>query len=231
MPCDSAVVLLSGGQDSATCLFWARARYRRIHAFSVHYGQRHVAELEAAAEVARLAGVHAHRTIELESIGGLARSALTQPHGVLAASGGYVDRSAPEGLPTSFLPGRNALLLSLAASYAVDVGAKDIVIGACLADASGYPDCRREFIDVMEHALTLAMPSSCGPLRIRTPLIDLSKAEVVRLAHELGEGCWSALAASVTCYLGHRPGCGTCPSCRVRAEGFALAALSDPAVA
>ena len=112
---------------------------------------------------------------------------------------------------------------------AVREGARDVVTGTCQTDYSGYPDCRREFVDAFEKALTLAMPSSCGPVRVHTPLMYLTKAETVRLARRLGQGCWDALALSVTCYEGQRPGCGSCPACDLRARGFAEAGEVDPA--
>lgn len=135
----------------------------------------------------------------------------------------------PEGLPTSFVPGRNALFLTLAGAVAVKLGAKSIVTGTCQTDYSGYPDCRREFIDAQELALTLAMPSSSGPIKIHTPMMFMTKAETVSLARSL-QGCWDALALSITCYNGQRPGCGTCPACVLREKGFAEAGESDPAL-
>jgi 7-cyano-7-deazaguanine synthase len=226
-----AVVLFSGGQDSTTCLYWAMARWAgEVRALSMYYGQRHAAELEAAREIAARAEVPlAEYDLSgiLRAIGG---SALVDD-GELKASGGYVDEAMPEGLPTSFVPGRNALFLAVAASVAVKLGARNIVAGVCQTDFSGYPDCRREFVSAIERALTLAMPSSCGPLRIHTPLMDLSKAQTVMLAHNLGDEAWRALGRSVTCYKGQHPGCGTCAACVERAKGFAAARLEDPACA
>lgn len=220
-----AIVLLSGGQDSATCLFLARVLFDEVVAVSVFYGQRHRAELRAAREVAALAGVR-QVVLEAPALGALADSALVGT-GVLTGSGGRPDAAMPEGLPSSFVPGRNALFLTLAAAVAVKEGARDIVTGTCQTDYSGYPDCRREFIDAQERALSLAMPSSCGPIRITTPLMHLTKAETVRLARRL-PGCWEALALTVTCYEGLRPGCGGCPACVLRARGFAEAGEVDP---
>jgi 7-cyano-7-deazaguanine synthase len=222
-----AIVLFSGGQDSTTCLFWAKSNFDQVVAASVFYGQRHAAELDAGADICRQAGVR-RVVLEMPALGQLADSALVDRGQPLTADGGAVDREAPNGLPSSFVPGRNALMLALVAALAVKEGAKDIVTGVCQTDFSGYPDCRREFVDAMERALTLAMPSSAGPLRILTPLMHLTKAETVRLAARL-PGAWDALALSITCYEGERPGCGRCPACELRAKGFTEAGIPDPA--
>lgn len=224
-----AAVLLSGGQDSTTCLYWALDLYKpdELVAVSVHYGQRHVTELAAASEIARGAGVR-HVVLPLPALGFIGDSALLNKTLPLDAAGGRPDAQAPDGLPTSFVPGRNLLFLALAAAVACKEGARDIITGVCEADYSGYPDCRREFVDAMERTLNLAMPSSAGPFRVHTPLMHLSKLETVRLAERL-PGCLKALARSVTCYHGKRPGCGECPACVLRAKGFALANLTDPA--
>lgn len=221
-----AVVLLSGGQDSTTCLFWARTHFDEVLCVSINYGQRHRFELEAAAQIVELVGSK-HIVLHVPALGELADSALVGA-APIKASGGLVDSEMPEGLPTSFVPGRNALLLAHAASVAVKFGAHDIVTGVCETDYSGYPDCRRTFVDALEAALELGMPSSSRPLRILTPLMWLSKAETVRMARRLS-GCWEGLARSVTCYYGKRPGCGECPACVVRARGFAEAGERDPA--
>jgi 7-cyano-7-deazaguanine synthase len=220
------VVLLSGGQDSTTCLFWAKREFGDVLALSIAYGQRHVAELDAARKIAALAGAQ-HVEVALPVFSGLTDSALTGSRDIQAA-GGYGDAQAPGGLPTTFVPGRNLLFISVAAAHAVAAGARDIVTGVCQTDYSGYPDCRREFVDSLEHTLGLAMPSDCGPFQVYTPLMRLTKAETVHLAREL-PGCWDALQYSVTCYHGKRPGCGECPACVLRAKGFAEAGVADPA--
>lgn len=222
-----AVVLFSGGQDSTTCLYWARAMYDEVIAVTVNYGQRHASEVEAAREIAKGAGV-GHEVYELGVLKQLGDSALVRAGAELTGSGGLPDREAPGGLPSSFVPGRNVLLLTVAAAVAVKVGAKVVVSGVCQTDYSGYPDCRREFVDALERALTLGLPSGVGPLRIETPLMWQTKAETVRLARRL-PGAWEALARTVTCYNGKRPGCGRCPSCELRRAGFAEAGESDPA--
>lgn len=232
-----AVVLFSGGQDSTTCLYLARTLFDEVYALSVHYGQRHRAELEQASRIAQLAGV-SHKVIDLPEFGHLVggATALVRPEvaeadqPALAGSGGLVDAAMPHGLPTSFVPGRNALLLTLAASYAATLGVKDVVTGVCQTDYSGYPDCREEFVTAMQGALDLAMPSSLRPVRLHAPLMRLTKAETVKLARRL-PGAWEGLALSVTCYLGQRPGCGACPACELRARGFAEAGETDPAAA
>lgn len=224
----TAILLLSGGQDSATCLYWALHKFSNVVAVSIDYGQRHVAELRASEAIAELAGVR-RLVLDARTLGDIGGSALVDPALALTAAGGHADAAAPGGLPTSFVPGRNALFLTLAAAVAVREGARDIVAGFCETDYSGYPDCRRPFVDAMEAALSLAMPSSAGPIKIHTPLMALSKAQSVRLAR-MAPGCWEALALTVTCYLGQRPGCGECAACVLRARGFAEAGEVDPAV-
>ncbi len=224
----TAVCLLSGGQDSTTCLAWAKTQFTRVIALSVFYGQRHAAELESAKRVAEALGAEwLTLSVPAEE---LVSSALTDSSSELRADGGIEDDHVQGGLPTSFVPGRNMLLLTLASMVAVKNGARDIVAGFCQADYSGYPDCRREFVSVAEQALSLAMPSSCRPLSVHTPLMYLSKAESVRYAREL-PGAWDALSLSLTCYEGKRPGCGACPACTLRAKGFAEAGHADPACA
>lgn len=222
-----AVVVFSGGQDSTTVLYKARAEFDEVVAVSVFYGQRHRAELDAARSIAGMAGVR-HEVLELPALGGIGNSALVDATRALTADGGMTDSQMPQGLPSSFVPGRNLLLLALAAAVAVREGAKDILTGVCQTDYSGYPDCRREFIDALEVTLGLAMPSSAGPFRIHTPMMQLSKAATVHMARAL-TGCWEALALSVTCYEGKRPGCGVCAACVLRAKGFAEAGEIDPA--
>lgn len=224
----NAINLLSGGQDSTTCLYWAQMNFDEVIAVSIFYGQRHKAELDAAAEIAAKAGV-VHRVLEIPALGNLGNSALVDSSKALTLEGGIPDKAMPQGLPNSFVPGRNALLLTLAGAIAVKEGAKDIVTGVCQTDYSGYPDCRREFIDSVETMLSQAMPSSTGPFKIHTPLMYMTKAETVRMARRL-PGCWESLALSTTCYEGQRPGCGKCASCDLRAKGFAEAGEPDPSI-
>jgi 7-cyano-7-deazaguanine synthase len=223
---NKAVVLLSGGQDSTTCLFWARERFE-VHAVAIWYGQRHAVEIESADRIAALAGA-TFMVLRQPVLADLGDSALVRSAQAIQGDGGREDAKAPNGLPTSFVPGRNLFFLATAAAYAAKIGARDIVTGVCQTDYSGYPDCRREFIDATEKAITLAMPSSAGPFTIHTPLMALTKAATVHLARSL-PGCWDALAYSVTCYEGKLPGCGKCPACDLRGKGFAQAGYPDPA--
>lgn len=225
----NAVVVLSGGQDSTTCLYWAKEKFGQVQAVTFSYGQRHKAEVQAAEQIAKQAGVP-WLHLNLGVLGELGDSALIDQGQELQGEGGRPDAQMPQGLPTSFVPGRNLLFLSTAAALAVKLGTKNIVTGVCQTDYSGYPDCRREFIDALEKALTLAMPSSSGPLEILTPLMALTKAETVKLARVL-PGCWEALPLTITCYHGKRPGCGDCPACSLRAKGFADAGEQDCASA
>jgi 7-cyano-7-deazaguanine synthase len=221
-----AVVLFSGGQDSTTCLYWAKARYNKVVAVSVCYGQRHVREIQAARDICTLAGVE-HVILDVPALGQLGDSALLTQNPV-EGSGGLPDITMPEGLPTSYVPGRNILLLTLAACVAIKYGFGAVVSGVCQTDYSGYPDCRREFVDSLEQTFSSGLPSSCS-VQIVTPLMYLTKAETVRLARNL-PGCWEALALSHTCYLGRESACGECPACTLRAKGFAEAEEIDPAL-
>ena len=225
----SAVVLLSGGQDSTTCLFWAKERFDHIYAIAFDYGQRHRSELEAAREIAELAG-SSFQVLELGVLSQLGDSSLVRLSGKLEADGGYRDDQASDGLPTSFVPGRNLLFLGVAGAFAVKHGCHDIVIGVSQADYSGYPDCRERFIEQMAKALAAAMPTSAAPLTIHTPVMHVSKKDEVWMARDLGDDCWRALGLSITCYEGQRPGCGACPSCLLRKAAFEKADLEDPAL-
>lgn len=217
---EGAVVLFSGGQDSTTCLYWALERFSPVWAFGVDYGQRHGVETEQARKIAELAGVH-YTLVHCAAYGEMASSALTNPKISLSQA----DSLRPE-LPASFVPGRNLTLLSLAAGFAYTKGIQVLVGGMCQTDFSGYPDCRRAFIDQAEKALSLALDS---PLRIETPLMYLTKAETWQLAAEIG--CLDVvLNESHTCYAGDRVhwhdwgyGCGECPACKLREAGYQAA--------
>lgn len=215
---ERAVVVLSGGQDSTTSLYWARQQFIVARAVTFDYGQRHRSEIEAAKAIADRAHV-AHSIVEVPVLPQFPSSSLTDDvgaHGV----GGYV------GLPGSFTPGRNVIFLTQAAAIAYRLDAHHLVTGVCQTDFSGYPDCRRSTIDAVQHALALGME---WPLVIHTPVMYLTKAETVQLARSL-DGCWEALRLSVTCYDGKRPGCGKCPACVIRAKGFREAGELDPAL-
>lgn len=216
-----AVVLLSGGLDSATALAIARARGHELYALSVAYGQRHAAELGAARRVARAAKVRKHLVMDvnLDDVGG---SALTDRRMA-------VPLAPSEGIPATYVPARNTLLLSLALGWAEALGARDIYIGVNAVDYSGYPDCRPEFIRAFQRLSRLATKAgveSGKGFRIHTPLIRWSKARIIRRGLRLGVD----YALTVSCYLADAQGraCGRCDSCRLRRAGFRDAGLKDP---
>jgi 7-cyano-7-deazaguanine synthase len=215
-----AVVLLSGGLDSATTLAIAEADGFACHALSFAYGQRHAVELEAAAAVAERCGAVAHRvmSIDLAAFGG---SALTDRSIAVPEAPG-------SGIPVTYVPARNTVFLALALAYAEVLGAGDIFIGVNAVDYSGYPDCRPEFIRAFQRLAGLATRAGVegAELRIHTPLIELSKADIVRRGLALGVD----FAATVSCYQPDASGaaCGRCDSCRIRRQGFAAAGVEDP---
>jgi 7-cyano-7-deazaguanine synthase len=216
----SAIVLLSGGLDSATALAIARSQGFKTFALSVHYGQRHAVELDAAKRVAAALGAHEHRVmgIDLAGIGG---SALTDV-------GVTVPESPGSGIPVTYVPARNTLLLSLALGWAEVVGAADIFVGVNAVDYSGYPDCRPEFIAAFETLAQLATKAGVEGTRftIRAPLIAMSKAEIIRTGLRLGVD----YGMTISCYQADAAGraCGKCDSCRLRAAGFSDAGVADP---
>jgi 7-cyano-7-deazaguanine synthase len=215
-----AIVLLSGGLDSATTLAIAQSLGFSSYALSVHYGQRHAAELDAARRVAAALGAYEHRImgIDLAGIGG---SALTDSNLV-------VPETPAAGIPVTYVPARNTLLLSLALGWAEVVGARDIFVGVNAVDYSGYPDCRPEFIEAFESLAQLATKAGVEGARfkIQAPLITLSKADIIRAGIELGVD----FSLTVSCYQAAPDGaaCGKCDSCRLRAAGFAAAGMPDP---
>jgi 7-cyano-7-deazaguanine synthase len=215
-----AIVLLSGGLDSATTLALAKADGFDCFALSVHYGQRHSSELAAAEQIAATLGVHEHRLmgVDLAGIGG---SALTDTK--LA-----VPEAPSEGIPSTYVPARNTLLLSLALSWAEVVGASDIFVGVNAVDYSGYPDCRPEYIQAFENLAQLATKAGVEGARFKilAPLIQMSKADIIRAGQRLGVD----FRLTVSCYQADAAGraCGKCDSCRLRAQGFAAAGVPDP---
>jgi len=220
-----AVVLLSGGLDSATVGAIAREAGYRIHALSVDYGQRHRFELEAARRVADALGVAEQKVlpIDLAALGG---SALTAE---IDVPRGRSDDQMAQGIPVTYVPARNTILLSLALGYAEVLGAADIFIGVNAVDYSGYPDCRPEFVGAFEQLANLATKAGVeGTLRFRihTPLIDMTKAEIVQRGTELGVD----YGLTHTCYDPNEQGvaCGACDACQLRRKGFAEAGLVDP---
>jgi len=216
-----AVVLLSGGLDSATALAIAHADGFRCHCLSVDYGQRHRAELAAAARVAAAFDAAAHRILHLD-MGQLGGSALTDT-AIPVPTGGI-----HPGIPVTYVPARNTIMLSLALAWAEVLGAQDIFVGVNAVDYSGYPDCRPDFIGAFERMANLATKAAVEgrPLRIRAPLIALTKAEIIARGIELGVD----YGLTVSCYQADIDGraCGDCDSCRLRREGFVAAGLADP---
>lgn len=215
-----AVILLSGGLDSATVLAMAREKHYDCYAMSLDYGQRHQVELEAARRVAEAQGVIEHKIIQLDltQIGG---SALT-------------DRNIPvpeqpsEGIPVTYVPARNTIFLSLALGWAEVLGASDIFVGVNAVDYSGYPDCRPEYISAFERLANLATRAGVegNPFRVHAPLIEMSKAQIIHTGHILDVD----YSLTVSCYSADAQGraCGRCDSCRLRAAGFAEAGVPDP---
>jgi 7-cyano-7-deazaguanine synthase len=219
-PARRAIVLLSGGLDSATTLAVARARGFDCHALSVEYGQRHSAELDAARRVAAAAGVRDHRIMRVD-LAGIGGSALTD-------SSIAVPESPTTGIPVTYVPARNTIMLSLALGWAEVLEARDIFVGVNSVDYSGYPDCRPEFIAAFENLAALATKAGVEghPCHIHAPLIRLSKAEIIREGVRLGVD----YALTVSCYQADAQGraCGRCDSCRLRRAGFEAAGVPDP---
>lgn len=215
-----AVVLLSGGLDSATVLALAQRDGHPCHALSLDYGQRHRAELDAARRVAESLGATEHRIMRLD-MGNMTGSALTDP--TIA-----VPECPGDGIPVTYVPARNTIMLSLALAWAEVLGSRDIFVGVNAVDYSGYPDCRPEYIAAFEKMANLATRAGVegNRLSIHAPLMALSKAEIIRLGSSLGVD----YSLTVSCYQADAKGhaCGVCDSCRLRAEGFAGAGVSDP---
>jgi 7-cyano-7-deazaguanine synthase len=221
-----AVVLLSGGLDSTTALAVARAEGYECHALSFEYGQRHARELESARRVAAALGATAHLTLRLDlrAIGG---SALTADIPVPKARAA---EAIGTGIPVTYVPARNTIFLSHALAWAEVMGAQDIFIGVNVLDASGYPDCRPEYIAAFEHLANLATRAGVegrSRFRIHAPLIALTKADIIRLGRDLGVD----FSLTWSCYAPEADGraCGLCDSCLLRAKGFTEANLPDPA--
>lgn len=215
-----AVILLSGGLDSATTLAIAKHKGYQCYALSLNYGQRHAVELAAAAKIAKAFDIIAHKTIDLDltQIGG---SALTD-------NNIDVPESPTEGIPITYVPARNTIFLSYALAWAEVLNINDIFIGVNAVDYSGYPDCRVEYIKAFERMANLATQSGVEGtlLTIHTPLIDLSKAEIIQQGSKLNVD----YALTVSCYQADSDGkaCSVCDSCRFRKEGFENASVSDP---
>ena len=215
----NALVVLSGGQDSTTCLYWAIERFGRTHVSSItfDYGQKHRIELESARDVAAAAGV-SNACLPIDTFAALGGDALTDAS--IAVSDAKDDETE---LPVTFVPGRNLIFLTFAAAWAYRHDARHLVTGVAQTDYSGYPDCREDTIAALQKAISLGMDRE---FTIHTPLMHRSKKETVELAVRLGG--LEAMALTHTCYNGSRPPCGECQACRLRAKGFAEAGVRDP---
>ena len=227
-----ALVILSGGQDSTTCLFWAIQEYGRenVTALTFNYDQRHKREVKCAEKIAKLANV----SHEICEIGDILKgtSPLVNKHKVVEQYESA--ETLPDGLEDTFVPCRNILFITLATNRAVVNGCEDIVTGVSQEDYGGYPDCRLNFINGMQHALVQGLDMN---INIKTPLINFDKHQTVQMALDLGQECMDALGYSHTCYNGVKTskidgktvvGCGRWHACLLRAKGFALAGVIDP---
>jgi 7-cyano-7-deazaguanine synthase len=216
----AAVVLVSGGLDSATALAIAGSQGFACYALSVDYGQRHIAELDAARRVARAAGVIEHRTMRID-LAGIGGSALTD-------ASIAVPEAPTQGIPVTYVPARNSLLLSLALGWAEVLGACDLFLGVNVLDSSGYPDCRPEFVAAFQALANLATKAGVEGVRytVHTPLIEWTKAQIIQAGVRLGVD----YSKTVSCYQADAQGlaCGRCDSCRLRRAGFAAAGIADP---
>ena len=216
-----AVVLLSGGLDSATALAVAHSRGYQCFALSINYGQRHVSELTAAAKLANSIGAVEHKVIKVD-LSALGGSALTDPLARIPTEG------IKPGIPATYVPARNTIMLSLALAWAEVLASRDIFIGVNVVDYSGYPDCRSEYIVAFENMANLATKAAIegAKISIHTPLVSLSKAEIIKQGILLGLD----YSLTVSCYQADEAGraCGMCDSCRIRRAGFQAAQVSDP---
>ena len=214
---NKAMVLLSGGQDSTTSLFWAKKKFGTVETVSFDYGQRHRVELKSAAKIARLARVK-NSVIVIREFESIKNSALLDAKAAVSKK-----HKLNKKLPATFVPGRNILFLTAAAALAYTKKTVNLVIGVSQVDYSGYPDCRGEFIKSMEKSLSLGMEY---PVKIHTPLISLDKKGTVLLAKKLGRV--EMMKNTHTCYEGKNPPCGKCPACLLREKGFKEAGIRDP---
>lgn len=235
-----ALILLSGGQDSTTCLAWAKKKFTKIYAITFDYGQRHKIELKSAKIIAKITNI----PLKIQKINlfkEFSKNALThnlkitEVRNIHNAKKNNIlstvkfektisnSKNKKSTLPSTFVPGRNLIFLSIAAIYAKQLNITDIITGVCETDYSGYPDCRNEFIKSLQKTLCLAMDH---PFKIITPLMNLTKAETVKLMKRLNE--IELLKYTYTCYNGGRIACGTCPACKLRLRGFKQAKIKDP---
>lgn len=210
-----ALVLLSGGQDSVTSLFWALENFGNVAALTVKYGQKHATEVLCAKKIAKKIGIE-HNVVDMSFLKNLSPNSLT-------TSDSCVEISNKKGLPDTFVPGRNMLFITTACAWGYARGFVDIVIGVSQVDYSGYPDCRANFISACEKTVSLALDTT---VKIHAPLIFMSKKDTVLLMQSFGKIDY--LKYTHTCYNGKRPPCGVCAACVLRREGFNLAGMEDP---
>ncbi len=232
----SALIVLSGGQDSTTCLYWAKKQFGKLYAVTFEYGQRHIRELQAAKRVANLAGIK-EADHEIVGVGAILKgtSPLLQHNQKVGQYDGA--EALPGGLEATFVPMRNGLFLTLAANRAAVLNVQHIVTGVCQEDFGGYPDCRQQFIDAMQNTINEALGTELGDesdgkdafYQIHAPLMNMTKAESVQLAASL-PGCMDALAFSHTCYEGKYPPGPHNHASVLRAKGFKEAGLDDPLI-
>ena len=227
-----AMVILSGGQDSTTCLFWALENYDHVEAITFDYGQKHIIEIAAAKTIAEMANV-LHYTVKVPNIL-RSRSPLVDKSQTLETYDNYedMDNIIGDRVELTFVPMRNAFFITIAANYALHNDIYTLVTGVCQQDNANYPDCRESFIQSQEKTINEAL--GIDNFKIVTPLINMTKAESVELVNGLamfGENkCMDALAYSHTCYSGVYPPCGKCHSCVLRAYGFEQAGVDDPLI-
>ncbi|MGL1936315.1 MAG: 7-cyano-7-deazaguanine synthase QueC [Fibrobacterales bacterium] len=211
-----ALVVFSGGQDSTTCLYWAKKQFDQVEAICFDYGQRHTIELDSARTIAKKSGTPL-KMLKIDTFKQLGANALLDHETKIIHTDGE--------LPNTFVPGRNLIFMTYAAAWAYQKKIPNLITGVCEADYSGYPDCRKNTMESLQQSISLGMEFS---FTIHTPLMDLSKAETVTLAQEVGG--LEALAWSHTCYEGQFPPCGVCPSCLLRQKGFDTAGVIDPLI-
>ncbi|MCW8932900.1 MAG: 7-cyano-7-deazaguanine synthase QueC [Gammaproteobacteria bacterium] len=221
-----ALVVLSGGQDSTTCLYWAINEFGRenVSSLSFDYGQRHKIELDAAKKVSEIAAV-AHEILPIDTFSALGGNALTDDIEVEEETAETSDSEEESILPNTFVPGRNLVFLTFAAAYAYQRSIKHLVTGVAQTDYSGYPDCRENTLSSLEQTLRLGMEYD---ITIHTPLMNLNKSDTVALSEKLG--AMDAMAYTHTCYNGEQPPCGHCQACLLRAKGFSEANRADPLI-
>jgi 7-cyano-7-deazaguanine synthase len=212
---NQALIVHSGGADSTICLHWAIQRFESVQAITFDYGQRHIIELEAAADICSQLSI-TQKVVPINSFSALGGNSLVDHEQSIATES--------KELPNTFVPGRNLIFMTFAAAWAYQISAKHLVTGVCQTDFSGYPDCRADTMTALKKSMQLGMEAD---FELHTPLMDLNKAESILMAQKL-TGCMDSLALSHTCYEGQRPPCGACPSCILRAKGFAEVGVSDP---